>query len=335
MAAITTRAEKGAALTFGEVDANFQNLNEQLRTSTGLRNCIINGNFDVWQDGTTFTAEGYVADQWGIYRVGSTQTVTRQAFTLGQTDVPGEPEFFCRTVVNSVAGAGNYLVLAQRMEDVRTFAGQQVTVSFWAKADTARSIAVELIQYFGSGGSFSAEVNGIGTTKVSIGTSWQKVTVTATLPSISGKVLGANNDDFVTLNIWLDAGSSSNARTGNLGQQSGTFDIAQVQVELGTVATLFERIPLEFTLMRCQRYYQRNTSIFNTYGTTGWTYTLHVPLKVSMRAIPAVTQTASDPYNIAAIYMVEAREESINIGATLTATGNGFFKSAWKASARL
>jgi len=303
-------------------------------TNTGLRNRIINGNFDVWQDGTTFTGNGYAADQWGAYRAGSTHTVTRQAFTLGQADVPGEPEFFCRTVVSSVVGAGNYSVMAQRIEDVRTFAGQQVTVSFWAKADAARSIAVELIQFFGTGGSFSAEVNGIGTAKVSIGTSWQKVTVTVTLPSISGKVLGTNNDDYLVLNIWLDGGSIYNARNGSLGQQSGTFDIAQVQIELGAAATPFERPPLEFTLMRCQRYYQRGTSSFNVYGTTGWTYSLHVPLKVSMRTTPTMTQANSSLLNVATASIYGVNSEAINIEGTLTAPGNGFYTSAWTASAR-
>jgi hypothetical protein len=180
----------------------------------GMRNRIINGNFDIWQEGPgPFTGNQYGADQWISFSIGNTHSATRQPFTLGQTAVPGEPEFFCRSVISSVAGAGNYSVQVQRLEDVRTFAGQQVTVSFWAKADATKSIAVELLQAFGTGGSPSSEATGIGTTKVTIGTSWQKVTVTATMPSISGKTLGTDNNDFVTLNIWFDAGSTFNSRT--------------------------------------------------------------------------------------------------------------------------
>jgi hypothetical protein len=146
----------------------------------GFRNRIINGNFDFWQRGTSFTGNEYGADRWVNSRAGTTHTATRQAFTLGQTDVPGEPTYFCRTIVASVAGAGNNSILLQKIEDVRTFAGQQVTISFWAKVDATKNIAVDIRQYFGTGGSPSALVRGIGTTKVSIGTSWQKVTVTAT-----------------------------------------------------------------------------------------------------------------------------------------------------------
>ena len=220
----------------------------------GLRNRIINGNFDIWQRGASFTASDYSADRWLSARVGSTHTVTRQPFTLGQTDVPNNPFYYVRTVVSSVAGAGNYALLCQRIELVPTLAGQQVTVSFWAKADATKNIATTFIQNFGTGGSPSA-ATGASPTKVSIGTAWQKVTVTTTLPSISGKTLGSNNDSFLQLTIWFDAGSNFNADSDTLGQQSGTFEIAQVQVEPGPVATPFEQRPIGTELTLCQRYF--------------------------------------------------------------------------------
>ena len=222
----------------------------------GFRNRIINGNFDFWQRGTSHSTNGYgSADRWNNVIIGSACTMSRQPFTLGQTDVPGEPTYFCRMAVTSVAGAGNIANLQQRIEYVRTFAGQQVTVSFWAKADAAKPISVELIQFFGSGGSPSANVDTIGTTKTTLSTSWQKVTVTATVPSISGKTLGTNGNSWLQFNIWFDAGSDFNARTDSLGQQSGTFDIAKVQIEPGAVATPFERRPIGTELALCQRYY--------------------------------------------------------------------------------
>jgi len=223
----------------------------------GMRNAIINGNFDIWQRGTSHTVGGYGSvDRWVISPTGSTFSTTRQSFTLGQTDVPGEPTFFCRTVVTSVAGASNFVVMGQPVEGVRTLAGQQATVSFWAKADGAKPISVELSQRFGTGGSPSADVNALGVTKVVLSTSWQKITTTVTLPSIAGKTLGSDSNDLLYLFIWFDAGSDLNARTDTLGQQSGTFDIAQVQVEAGPVATPFERRSIGTELALCQRYFQ-------------------------------------------------------------------------------
>jgi hypothetical protein len=223
----------------------------------GFRNRTINGNFDIWQRGTSFTGSEYTADRWINTRVGTTHTASRQGFTPGENSVANEPTYYCRTIVTSVAGASNLSYLEQRIEDVRTFAGQQVTISLWARVDATKNISVELEQVFGTGGSPSASVQSIGVTKVSIGTSWQKVTVTATVPSISGKTLGSNNDHHLKLGIWFDAGSDFNARTDSLGQQSGTFDIAQVQIEPGAVATPFEQRPIGTELALCQRYFYR------------------------------------------------------------------------------
>ena len=267
----------------GDVQANSYNGGPL----AGLRNAIINGNFDFWQRGTSFTLTEYGADRWINNRGGTTATHSRQPFTVGQTAVPNEPTYFCRTVVTSVAGASNYSILAQKIEDVRTFAGQQITISFWAKVDSTKNIAVELIQDFGTGGSPSTYVTTIGTTKVSIGTSWQKVTVTTTVPSISGKTLGTSNDSLLQLNIWFDAGSSYNSRTDSLGQQSGTFEIAQVQIESGSVATPFEQRPIGTELALCQRYYAViYVSLRGTSSLGHLEYTAKFPQ--TMRSYPSV-----------------------------------------------
>ena len=266
----------------------------------GFRNRIINGNFDIWQRGTSFTGSEYTADRWINTRVGTTHTASRQGFTPGENSVANEPTYYCRTIVTSVAGASNLSYLEQRIEDVRTFAGQQVTISLWARVDATKNISVELEQVFGTGGSPSPSVQSIGVTKVSIGTSWQKVTVTATVPSISGKTLGSNNDHHLKLGIWFDAGSGLNARTDSLGQQSGTFDIAQVQIEPGPVATLFEHRPIGTELALCQRYYQRGSA-----SIIGWSNganpTLYTPISFlcQMRDAPNLAFSNLDSSGVA------------------------------------
>ena len=256
----------------------------------GMRNAIINGNFDIWQRGTSFTGLEYTADRWLLSRNGTTHTTSRQSFTLGQTDVPGEPRFFWRCVTSSVAGAGNFLAVLQSIEGVRTFAGQQVTVSFWAKADASKPISIELRQAFGTGGSPSAEVTAIGVTKTTLTTTWQKITATATVPSIAAKTLGSDGNDKLDLIIWFDAGSNFNSRTDTLGQQSGTFDIAQVQVEPGPIATQFERRPIGMELSLCQRYYQ-TAGIVLVSNVTGRFPS--IMFHSSMRAGPALVLTPS------------------------------------------
>jgi hypothetical protein len=307
----------------------------------GMRNAIINGNFDIWQRGTSFTGSEYGADRWLSSRFGSTHTVTRQPFTLGQTDVPGEPTYYIQTIVSSVAAANNNSTLNQRIEDVRTFAGQQVTLSFWAKADASKNIAVEFVQFFGTGGSPSAGVQGINVTKVALTTSWQKITVTTTIPSISGKTLGTDGNSSLRLLIYFDAGSDFNSRTDTLGQQSGTFDIAQAQVEAGPVATPFERRPIGTELALCQRYYEVSTANnmrFSGMTTSGSVYRGNVGFKVNKRIVPSTTLT-----NLAGTTGFLTTPGTVFSGIdgfTELRTSNstqpgGVFQSSWTADAEL
>lgn len=273
-------------------------LGSDLSPVQSFRNKIINGNFDIWQRGTSTSTSGtYCADRFATYMAGSTFTSSQQSFTLGQTSVPGEPTYWHRTVVSSVAGAGNYVIVTQSVESVRTLAGKTATLSFWAKADVSKNIAIEFIQYFGSGGSPSAVVTGIGVTTCALTTSWQKFTVTVAIPSISGKTLGSNNDDYLRIYFWFDGGSTFNSRTNSLGQQSGTFDIAQVQFEESSVATPFEMRPIGMEFSLCQRYFQIGPFNALTFGGNSnvqifWQFAPLVPF----RATPTATLASTTLY---------------------------------------
>ena len=258
-----------------------------------FRNKIINGNFDIWQRNTANTAQGYLADRFYIGNTGSTFSASRQTFTLGQTDVPGEPTYWHRVVVTTSAAAGNYCRVYQPIEYVKTLAGKTATLSFWAKADASKNIATEFVQNFGTGGSPSSEVTSTGVTTHALTTTWTKYTATVSIPSISGKTLGSNVNDYLALYFWFDAGSTFNSRTNTLGQQSGTFDIAMVQFEEGSVATPFEIRPMAIELHLCQRYCQRygdsTAAAFAAYNTTGSAayYTTAIP---EMRGTPTFTK---------------------------------------------
>ena len=247
-----------------KVQANFSDLYSGALAVTTFKNRLINGGFSVWQRGTSFAqaAQGiYTADRCKLVSIGTTTGVSQQSFTLGQTTVPGEPAYYLRAVVSSVLGASNLAVVQQNIEDVRTCAGRSMVLSFWAKADGNKNIAVEVSQLFGGGGSPSAQVTNIGTTTIALTTSWAKYTIPINVPSIAGKTLGTSGGDYTQITFWLDAGSSYNGRTNSLGQQSGTFDIAQAQFEQGSVATGFELRPQQIELSMCMRYYEKSFDV--------------------------------------------------------------------------
>jgi hypothetical protein len=218
------------------------------------RNRIINGSFDVWQrgGGGFIATDGmYTADQWRYSQTGAggTHTITRVDQPTGSTLIGGiNPRYYLR-LSNTVIGSATAQIIGQRIEDVRTLAGEQCTLSAWIKG-TATGITAKAVQNFGTGGSPSSAVTTtLGTATPT--TSWVRLHVHFTMPSLSGKTIGTNENSFVE--IQFDCGASL-----------GTLDLWGVQLEQNTTQTAFEREPIQQTLAKCERYYK-------TFGSGGGT----------------------------------------------------------------
>lgn len=264
--------------------------------SRGNRNAIINGDFFVNQRGFANSGSGlldaYGLDRWKIVSSGGA-TWTPQTFTPGNAISGYEPATFSRIVTSGQSGSSVYSILAQPVEDVRTFAGQTTTLSFWAKANSGTpKIAVELAQVFGSGGSPSASSNYYAG-QITLSTSWARYTLQIAVPSITGKTIGTTaNTSYVALQLWVSAGSSFNTRTGSLGIQTNTFDIWGVQWETGQVATPFQVPDKADQLDECQRYcqvlsYSNGVAVGVGMNTTSNGSNFVIELPVTMRATPS------------------------------------------------
>jgi hypothetical protein len=222
-------------------------------------NRIINGAFDFWQRGTSFTGSAYgAADRWALFGPGGTITQSRQAFTLGDTLGSNNPTYFQRQTVSGQSLASHAALTVQRIEGVRSYAGQTITVLGWARRSSGSgNMAVDLVQNFGTGGSPSAEVLGTGQT-VTLTSSWAPFALTFSIPSITGKTLGTNGNDYLQIDFWTSAGSDFNARTNSLGLQTIGVDLWGVHIKIGTHTTaatdLYKQPELGPELARCQRY---------------------------------------------------------------------------------
>jgi len=263
------------------------------------KNKIINGNFGIWQRGTSFnTNASYCADRWLPLWDGSgaTRTISQQTFTPGTAPVSGyEGQYFLR-FAQSVAGTGStYNVVNQRIEDVRNFAGQSVSFSFWAKASGSISMASapSLNQNFGSGGSATTYPGFTGTAPA-LTTSWQRFSFTTTVPSITGKTVGTSSYLEIGFNLPLNT--------------TFTIDIWGAQLEYGSKATPFQTASggsPHSELAMCQRYYAKSyensitvptnsaagglVMLATTATVASGAYLGGVRLPVTMRVNPTVT----------------------------------------------
>ena len=229
-----------------------------LPSGLGFRNAIINGGFDIWQRGTSFTnaATGsYTTDRWlHVYDgSGATRIISRGQFQpalSGATITASLPSDISLTNFlrfdQTVAGTGATANLFQQLiENVRLLAGKTVTLSFYAKASASLTIPrIDCLQNFGQGGGSSSVVTIIKTNE-SVTTSWQKFSYTFLLPSASGKTIGSVNDSHTGLRFFLPINTVF------------TFDITGVQLEANVQPTPFEQRPIGTELSLCQRYYWR------------------------------------------------------------------------------
>ncbi len=273
-------------------------------------NLLLNGGFNIWQRGTGLTLSGstatYLADRWLSQRATGTTDINRRAFTAGQTDVPNNPTYYYE-IDKSSAEVSATVPLEQRIEDVTALSGQTITVSFWAKCDANKTFQVQVNQNFGSGGSTAV---GALSQNIEVTTTWQKFTVTGTLPSVSGKTIGT--DSFTALSILELSGFST-----------FTLSVANAQVTNKSYDPPYFKRSVADDLRLCQRYFfgleasaatvlpTRKINAASAGAVTASTFTLTLHKVWEMRATPTVTNvTASN---------ITLNSESGGVIATATA----------------
>ena len=263
------------------------------------RNAIINPVMDIWQRGTSFSnpASGaYTADRWRIDYdgAGGTRTVARNNISLG-TNLPSgiQGKYFMEVILTN-AGTATTQSISQRVERVNTFAGEAITLSAWVRNDGGgtgvNSLTASVMQNFGTGGSPSTAVTTVLGTAAVTGT-WVRLHVHATLPSISGKTIGSNGDDYLQIMF-------------NLGSQTGKFWLYGVQLEQNTTQTALERRPIQQEIALCERYCQKSYELGTNAGTSTGSGSImgsiaapnstspksaQAHFRVRMRTTPAVT----------------------------------------------
>ena len=202
------------------------------------KNKIINGDFGIWQRGTSFATgiNGYVADRW----VADTCTgVTRDTGT-------GALPYSLK--IASTTGYGN-AAIRQGIELPATGnagvfqVGTTWTISYWSKSSSSSSFNMAIYLAFNDGvnSGTNAVTVASSVTLGAISTSWTKYTYTFT---IAASPVGTNTALMVV-------------PYGSTGASSSSVWFTGLQLEAGSVATPFTTATgtLSGELTACQRYY--------------------------------------------------------------------------------
>jgi hypothetical protein len=238
-------------------------------SSSFMRNRIINGAMGIWQRGTSFSVTSgttaYTADRFYAISVGGTTSVSQVSGTGG-----------FQNALRLTGGSGvTNAYLGQKIESVNVFdlAGGSVTVQIRAAASTSRTLSW-VARYPNTTDNYAA-VTLITSGSVSLTTTQTVFTFTFSVPAAA----------TTGLELYFDTGSFT----------SGTIDITGVQLEVGTVATPFEREIYSNTLAKCQRYfYDTRSSIYGaiytaTPGAGNNGVYPPIPHPVPMRVAPTIT----------------------------------------------
>lgn len=261
-------------------------------TSTGFRNKLINGNFDFWQRGTTFSyrnpttePDRYNADRWKLVNSGGTTadrlgiSINRYPLGLGDLD---DSSVYSKYALEMSIGTGGYTAdsktyLYQRVEGIENLPKGFATVSFYARSTKPNvKLGVSFRRDFAGGTAPDHITTGVEKNSqkdagfvTNLQSSWQRFSHTFQLPDCDGGQLGTAGNDGPEIRFFIRAGANSvSGNTGDVteainpvyvGTSNYSIYLAQVQFESGSGVTPFEIVDKSTEFVKCQRYYQTNT----------------------------------------------------------------------------
>jgi hypothetical protein len=289
---------------------------------TAQKNVIINGDFNIWQRGTSFAPMVQYevgADRWRYQKASGTavHTISRD------TDVPTVAEsghlsnysmkIDCTTADASIATSDQYRMLyVVEGYDFAPLAQKALTLSFWHKHTKTGVYCVSFTNN-GSDRCYITEYT------QSVTDTWEKATLNFDA-SPSGGTWDYTTSKGITIDFSIAMGtdyhatadtwnSSNDFATSNqvnaCDSTSNNFMLAQVQLELGSTASDFEIRDHTTELAMCKRYYEK----LNNTGNVNWRFGAVqcvsttvargvIRWETEKRAAPTITSSAVDYFSL-------------------------------------
>lgn len=256
-------------------------------------NLLINGDFQVWQRGTSFeqraTANAYTADRWisGFINDAKTHEIAK--------DTDGSVK---------INPNGGYLSFCQVIENVGNLAGQEVTLSVMAKGN-GTSGGTSYIQIFLYSGAFNFTNPFASEQNAQISNdNYEKKTITGTIPE---------GTKSITVRVYVF--------------QTNIINLKYAKLEVGSIATPLSPRPYAEELAMCHRYFLPITGSNPNNGTlgvglynSGGYIVLNIPTATTMRTTPSFGGDYSG--NKLRLYYTPASYEAVSNVAVLNFSAN-------------
>ena len=308
------------SINSSDISLKSQTESEIAPYNKGFKNQIINGSFDIWQRGANIVANSttslYTADMWlaAQFGAGGIQTIS-----VNSANLPNKNARSLKSL--QTTACANRIVQILENDNSYKIRGNKLTISFWYKAK----------------GTFYAKFNE-RTDQQTLSTHFG-----TTPPVFVGSTIGSFTG--IADETWRYCQFTTNTTNSNgyfhliFEQVPGInnyFEITEVQLEEGSVATPFENRPIGLEVSLCQRYYQIVRQRIIQSQTTGEYTSISTTLPVPMRIAPIVMeQQVLTSVNVATNTI--AVSDSYNFSRQVIAAGNNVTDSdiIYKLSAEL
>ena len=299
--------------TFSSLTVNSNNISAD--NSLGFRNRIINGDMRIDQRNAgasvTPAAGAYTLDRWEAAMVQASKYSVQQ--NAGSVTLPaGFTNYLgCTSTSSYSVLTGDSFGILQRIE------GFNCADFGWGTANAA-PITISFLVRSSLTGTFGGVLKNSAANRsypfsylISSANTWEQKSI-----MIAGDTSGTwltNNGTGINLKFSLGAGATLSATAGSwaganydsstgavsvVGTSGATFYITGVQLEVGSVATPFERRPYGTELQLCQRYYQNGGASLcgTTEGTT--IYSFQIQFLQEMRTAPTSVARSGQYFNV-------------------------------------
>ena len=303
------------------------NLGGAVAPYVGAKNFLINGNYDIWQRGTSFAnPASYFADRWTT--AGPSAGVNNMTLSRETTGVLAGSQYLLRL---TSTGTSSYSSVNQFMEtaNVVPLQGKTVTYSFRVRRNATYSNSGILVIInassaidAGTSGTYSTNLAYVNIPLASIPTTAATSTATYYTASVTFNV----PNDGTSNSLYIQLAYNGAVASGSI------LEYSQMQLEIGSVATPFARAggSIGGELALCQRYYWRNTGVstgfnaFTSSGTARNSSEMDVVLAnpVNMRTTPSAVDYGGTIY--AETYYGSGAQRTINSLILDTPTNDKF-----------